>query len=90
VAELYLQRWTIENAFQEIEQALRSEINTLGYPARPSWAYIAVLTYNALSLAKWAIEIEQGDSITREQLSATTWPRSCGRLRRHDDCDTGE
>jgi len=28
-----------------------------------------VLTYNALSVAKWAIEIEQGDSITREQLS---------------------
>jgi IS4 transposase len=70
VAELYLKRWTIENAFQEIEQALRSEINTLGYPGAALLGFaIAVLTYNALSVAKWAIEIEHGDSITREQLS---------------------
>ena len=70
VAELYLQRWTIENAFQEIEQALRSEINTLGYPGAALLGFaIAVLTYNALSVAKWAIEIEHRDSITREQLS---------------------
>lgn len=70
VAELYLQRWTIENAFQEIEQALRSEINTLGYPGAALLGFaIAVLTYNALSVAKWAIEIEHAGSITREQLS---------------------
>jgi hypothetical protein len=70
VAELYLKRWTIENAFQEIEQALRSEINTLGYPGAALLGFaIAVLTYNALSVAKWAIEIEHDDSITREQLS---------------------
>jgi hypothetical protein len=70
VAELYLQRWTIENAFQEIEQALRSEINTLGYPGAALLGFaIAVLTYNALSVAKWAIEIEHSDVITREQLS---------------------
>jgi hypothetical protein len=70
VAELYLKRWTIENAFQEIEQALRSEINTLGYPGAALLGFaIAVLTYNALSVAKWAIEVEQSDSITREQLS---------------------
>jgi hypothetical protein len=70
VAELYLKRWTIENAFQEIEQALRSEINTLGYPGAALLGFaIAVLTYNALSVAKWAIEIEHGDVIKREQLS---------------------
>ena len=70
VAELYLERWTIENAFQEIEQALRSEINTLGYPGAALLGFaIAVLTYNALSVTKWAIEIEHGEAITREQLS---------------------
>lgn len=70
VAELYLQRWTIENAFQEIEQALRSEIHTLGYPGAALLGFaIAVLTYNALSLAKWAIEKEHHESIQREQLS---------------------
>jgi Transposase DDE domain len=70
VAELYLKRWTIENAFQEIEQALRSEINTLGYPGAALLGFaIAVLTYNALSVAKWAIEREHSESIQREQLS---------------------
>jgi IS4 transposase len=70
VAELYLKRWTIENAFQEIEQALRSEINTLGYPGAALLGFtIAVLTYNALSVTKWAIEVEHPNSIQREQLS---------------------
>lgn len=70
VAELYLKRWTIENAFQELEQALRSEINTLGYPGAALLGFaIAALTYNALSVAKWAIEKEHGETITREQLS---------------------
>ena len=70
VADLYLQRWTIENAFQEIEQALRSEINTLGYPGAALLGFsIAVLTYNALSVAKWAIECEHHETIHREQLS---------------------
>jgi hypothetical protein len=70
VAELYLKRWTIENAFQEIEQALRSEINTLGYPGAALLGFaIAVLTYNALSVAKWAIESEHSESIQREQIS---------------------
>lgn len=70
VAELYLTRWTIENAFQEIEQALRSEIDTLGYPGAALLGFsIAVMTYNVLSVAKWAVEAEQGDTIQREQLS---------------------
>jgi hypothetical protein len=70
VAELYLNRWTIENAFQELEQSLRSELNTLGYPGAALLGFaIAVLTYNALSVAKWAIEREHRDVLTREELS---------------------
>ena len=70
VAELYLTRWTIENAFQEIEPALRSEINTLGYPGAALLGFsIAVVTYNVLSVTKWAVEAEQGETIQREQLS---------------------
>jgi Transposase DDE domain len=70
VAELYLNRWTIENAFQEIEQSLRSEINTLGYPGAALLGFaIAVITYNVLSVAKWAVEAEHEKVIQREQLS---------------------
>jgi hypothetical protein len=69
-AMLYLNRWTIENAFQELEQSLRSEINTLGYPRAALLGFaVAVITYNALSIAKWAIEAEHQDEIRREELS---------------------
>lgn len=69
IAKLYLKRWTIENAFQELEQALRSEINTLGYPGAALLGFsIAVLTYNILSLVKWAIAAEH-QAIQHEQLS---------------------
>jgi hypothetical protein len=69
VAELYLMRWTIENAFQEIEQGLRSEINTLGYPGAALLGFaIAVVTYNVLSVTKWAIEREH-DEVRREEIS---------------------
>lgn len=70
VAMLYLNRWTIENAFQELEQSLRSEINTLGYPGAALLGFaVAAITYNALSTAKWAIEAEHKDEIRREDLS---------------------
>ena len=71
VADLYLRRWTIENAFQEVEQSLRSEINTLGYPGAALLGFsIAVLTYNILSLVKWAIVHEHAEQIERQQISA--------------------
>jgi hypothetical protein len=70
VAELYLERWSIENAFQEIEQSLRSEIDTLGYPGAALLGFaIAVVTYNVLSVVKWAVEAEHQKVIGREQLS---------------------
>jgi IS4 transposase len=70
VAELYLERWTIESAFQELEQALRSEIDTLGYPGAALLGFsLAAVTYNVLSLVKWAIELEQGAEGARVDLS---------------------
>lgn len=70
IAELYLERWTIESAFQELEQALRSEIDTLGYPGAALLGFsIAALTYNVLSVTKWAIELEHGAEGARGELS---------------------
>lgn len=71
VAELYLQRWTIENAFQEIDQALRAEIDTLGYPGAALLGFsIACMTYNVLSIVKWAIAVEHRGAIERDQISS--------------------
>jgi hypothetical protein len=80
LAELYLERWTIENAFQELGQSLQGEIQTLCYPKAALLAYcVAVYTYNLLSVLKAAIaathqgEIEPADVSSyylAEELSA--------------------
>lgn len=70
VAALYLQRWTIENAFQEVEQALESEIDTLCYPRAALLAFgVAVLTYNMLSTMKAALRSVHGEDAAVHKLS---------------------
>jgi hypothetical protein len=70
VAELYFQRWTIENAFQELGQALASEINTLCYPKAALLAFcVAVVTYNVLSVTKAAIRVAHHQPDLQTELS---------------------
>jgi hypothetical protein len=58
LADLYLERWTIENAFQELGQSLQGEIRTLCYPKAALLAFcVAVYTYNLISALKAAIQI---------------------------------
>lgn len=57
LAELYLTRWTIEEAFRQLTQVLRCEVNTLGYPKAALLAFsIAVLAYNTIAVVRSAIE----------------------------------
>jgi IS4 transposase len=70
LAELYLQRWTIENVFQELGQALHSEINTLCYPQAGLLAFcVAVYTYNIISALKVAIQSAHQDQILIQDIS---------------------
>jgi IS4 transposase len=70
VADLYLQRWTIENAFQELDQALASEINTLCYPRAALLAFcVAIVTYNVLSTIKAAIRVAHEEPALLTELS---------------------
>ena len=70
VADLYLRRWTIENAFQELDQALNSEINTLGYPKAALFSFcVAVLVYNVVSVIKGALAAVHGRKLERKDLS---------------------
>jgi IS4 transposase len=83
LAELYRQRWTIEYAFQELGQSLRSEINTLCYPKAALLAFsIALYTYNVLSVLKAAMRAGHKDPALlldlsgyylAEEISATYW-----------------
>jgi IS4 transposase len=70
LAELYLDRWTIENVFQELGQALNSEINTLCYPKAGLLAYcVAVYTFNIISALKAAIRSAHNGQIEIHELS---------------------
>jgi IS4 transposase len=70
VAQMYRERWTIENAFQELEQALQSEINTLCYPKAALLAFsVALVTYNLLSGVKAALRSTHGEEAAVEKLS---------------------
>lgn len=70
IAAAYLERWRIENAFQEIEQALRGEVNTLGYPKAALLAFgIALLIYNVVAVVKGALQAQHGEAAAFEKLS---------------------
>jgi hypothetical protein len=70
VADLYLGRWTVENAFQELGQALRSEINTLGYAKAALLSFcVALLAYNVISVVKAALAATHGEALPRERVS---------------------
>lgn len=70
IAELYRQRWKIENAFQELGQALHGEINTLCYPKAALLAFcIALYTYNVLSVLKHAMRAVYRDAAALDRIS---------------------
>lgn len=70
IAELYRGRWTIENAFQELDQALASEMNTLCYPQAALLCFcIGVCTYNVLSAVKAGFRAVHGDAAALHKIS---------------------
>lgn len=70
IAELYLRRWTVENAFQELGQTLNSEIRTLGYPKAALLSFcVALLAYNVISVVKSALAAVHGSAAERQTIS---------------------
>lgn len=70
LADLYLDRWTIENVFQELGQSLQAEINTLCYPKAGLLAFcVALYTYNILSAMKAAIQTAHNGQILIHEIS---------------------
>jgi hypothetical protein len=70
IAAAYLERWRVENAFQEIEQALRGEVNTLGYPKAALLAFgIALVIYNVIAVVKGALQSQHPEAAPFEKLS---------------------
>jgi len=61
VAQLYRERWTIEGAFQVLENALASEQPTLGYPQAGLFAFcVALVAYNVLAVVRASLRSVHG------------------------------
>jgi hypothetical protein len=70
VAELYRQRWTLEQAFNELTTHLRCELNTLGYPKAALFAFsVAVCSYNVLAALKGALRGVHGEQTMEQEVS---------------------
>jgi Transposase DDE domain len=70
IAALYLKRWTLETAFQELTVHLRCELNTLGYPKAALFAFcVALACYNLLAAVKGAMRGVQGETTVEKKLS---------------------
>lgn len=70
VAVLYLKRWTLETAFQELTVHLRCELNTLGYPKAALFAFcVAVSCYNLLAAVKGSLRGVHGEARLDKELS---------------------
>ena len=71
IAELYRDRWTIETAFQYLEDYYNSEINTLGYPRAALFAFcVALVAYIIVSVMKSALGSVHGVDVIEKQVSS--------------------
>jgi hypothetical protein len=67
VGRLYRRRWTIEEAFAELERALASEIDTWCYPRAALFAFCCALAaYNVLGAVRGAIRAAHGAEAVEE------------------------
>lgn len=70
VASLYLKRWNLETAFQELTTHLRCELNSLGYPKAALFGFcVAIACYNLLAATKAALRGTHGEETVEKKLS---------------------
>jgi IS4 transposase len=74
VAQAYLARWKIENAFHKLTMVLRCELNTLGYPQAALFGFcLAVVMYNAVNTVVAALRAAHPETASGE--TATELPK---------------
>jgi IS4 transposase len=61
LAETYRRRWTLENVFQSLTEALNCEIDTLAYPRAALFGFcVALVAYNIVAVIRAALRSEHG------------------------------
>ena len=70
VADLYLNRWTVERVFQALAEALQSEIDTLGYPKAALFGFcVGLAAYNVLAAVRAALRSVHGVETVESEVS---------------------
>src|SRR5512143_1000748 len=70
LAEVYRRRWTLENVFQTLTEALNCEINTLAYPKAALFGFcVALVMYNVLAVVRAALRSEHGRGVVEAKVS---------------------
>jgi hypothetical protein len=70
LAETYRRRWTLENVFQSLTEALNCEINTLAYPRAALFGFcVALVAYNIVAVIRAALRSEHGPDEVEEKVS---------------------
>jgi IS4 transposase len=70
LAQLYLQRWQIETAYQVLTDTLACEQSQLGYPKAALFAFcVTILAYNLLATVKAALAAVHGAATVAETVS---------------------
>lgn len=71
LAEAYRRRWTLENVFQTLTEALRCEIDTLAYPKAALFGFcVALVAYNVLAVVRAALRSEHGAEAVETKVSS--------------------
>jgi hypothetical protein len=86
IADLYLERWTIEGVFLTMSQILNAEISTLDYPKAALFAFgVALVSYNIASVLRAALRATFGHEKVEEEVS---WYYVANEIRgTHDGMD---
>jgi hypothetical protein len=67
VAELYRKRWTLETAFQHVENHFNSEIETLAYPKAALFGFaLALVAYNLFSVIISALDCAHNKPVSKD------------------------
>jgi IS4 transposase len=71
LAEAYRRRWTLENVFQTLTEALRCEIDTLAYPKAALFGFcVALVAYNILAVVRAALRSVHGTEAVETKASS--------------------
>ena len=70
IADLYLERWSVEGLFLTLTQTLNGEIPSLGYPKAALFAFaVALVSYNIASVVRAALRATFGQEKIEQEVS---------------------